>query len=108
MFNQPENLSLLTNHSSCPHASVNFLQVALSVAIDGFNDDSPPQKHNKYAGDSLNNQGSTGKAASLEMEELNRTYAQCGHLSTAAGHTLKKNPDLHLHNSGAWLCPSPL
>jgi len=91
-------------------------KVALTVAIDG------PGSQGGAAFDKR----ATGEAASLEMQvlqstaltllafiimiaehfrmnqELVRAYTQFGHLSSASGHTLKKNPDLHLHNAGAW------
>jgi hypothetical protein len=79
-------------------------QVALAVAIHG-----PAADGSLVAGSPRNAPGggaldkrATDKAASLEMQELVRAYTQFGHLTTASGHTLKKIPDLHLHNAGAW------
>ena len=70
---------------TCNHCRTFDVQVALSVAAS-------PSDSKKMG----------GEVVSLEMEELQRAYAQCGHLSTTAGHALKQNPDLYLHNSGAW------
>ena len=71
-------------------------KVALSVAIDGPDPASDQSTKGAFS------KRKTGEALSLEMEELVRAYTQFGHLTTASGHTLKKNPDLHLHNAGAW------
>jgi hypothetical protein len=81
-------------------------QVALAVSIHGPAADdgslvaagSPRKAPSGGAFDKC----ATGEAASLEMQELRRAYSQLGHLTTASGHTLKQNPDLYLHNAGAW------